>query len=508
MSGTDPYGVDVADAVAVIGCGAMGQGIAQVAAQAGHTVLMHDARAGAAEAGRAAILKALDRLVEKGKLSAATREAVAARLIAAETLSHLAPARLVVEAVVEDLEVKRGLFAAVEDVVADDAILATNTSSLSIAAIAAGLRRPERFAGMHFFNPVPLMRLVEVISGLATARPVAETLHALSKAWGKSPVYARSTPGFIVNRVARPFYAEGLRLLGEGAGDAATIDAAMRECGGFRMGPFELMDLIGHDVNFAVTASVWRAYFNDQRFTPSLIQQELVEAGRLGRKTGRGFYDYAPDAAKPQPATLAAGPGPTRVTMVGDLGPASPLAGLLERAGIEVERRAGGGTGWLEVSGVRLALTDGRSATRRGADEGVRDLALFDLALDYAEAKRVVIAVADQASPGTRDIAAGLFQTLGKAVTALDDAPGLVVARTLAMLVNEAADATAQGVASPDDIDVAMTQGVNYPRGPLAWGAAIGMDRVVDILSALGAAYGEDRYRVSPWLRRKLAAAA
>ncbi|MBP2232141.1 3-hydroxybutyryl-CoA dehydrogenase [Azospirillum agricola] len=488
--------------VAVVGSGAMGQGIAQVAAQAGHPVLLFDSRPGAAGAAIEAIAKALTALVEKGKRSPAERDATLDRLRAVDGLADLAPAGLLVEAIVEDLDVKRRLFAGIEAVVAPDAILTTNTSSLSVTAIGAGVARPERLAGLHFFNPAPLMALVEVVSGLATAADVLDTLADTARAWGKSPVRCRSTPGFIVNRVARPFYAEGLRLLQEGAADPATLDAVMREAGGFRMGPFELMDLIGHDVNFAVTRSVHAAYFGDPRFQPSLIQQELVEAGRLGRKSGRGFYDHSPGAARPATSEAAAGPRPSRVTVEGDLGPAAALPGLLRDAGATVEERPGDGV--LVVDGVTLALTDGRSATQRAVEDGRTPLVLFDLALDWSKATRVALAAADGTPAEALASAAGLFQALGKNVSVIDDAPGMIVLRTVAMLANEAADAAFQGVASPADIDLAMTKGVNYPLGPLSWADRIGGTRVLAALDALARAYGEDRYRASALLRRKI----
>ncbi|WP_372400415.1 3-hydroxyacyl-CoA dehydrogenase PaaH [Azospirillum sp. HJ39] len=491
--------------VAVVGAGAMGQGIAQVAAQAGHPVLLVDSRPGAAEAAVDSIAKALTALVGKGKRTAAERDAIVGRLRAVNGLPDLAPAGLVVEAIVEDLDVKRRLFAEIEAVVGEDAILATNTSSLSVTAIGAGVRRPERLAGLHFFNPAPLMALVEIVSGLATDATVLDTLFDTARAWGKSPVRCRSTPGFIVNRVARPFYAEGLRLVQEQAADPATIDAVAREAGGFRMGPFELMDLIGHDVNFAVTRSVHAAYFGDPRFQPSLIQQELVEAGRLGRKTGRGFYDHGPGAPKPVPHSAEPAPRPESVIVQGDLGPAASLAGLLREAGIAVEETPG--IGVLLVDGVTLALTDGRTATARAAGDGLAPLVLFDLALDYAKATRVALAPADGTPSDAVAVAAGLFQALGKAVSVIDDVPGLVVMRTVAMLASEAADAAMQGVASAADIDTAMTKGVNYPLGPLAWAERIGLPHVLGVLDALARTYGEDRYRASALLRRRIAAA-
>jgi 3-hydroxybutyryl-CoA dehydrogenase len=309
--------------VAVIGAGAMGAGIAQIAAQAGHRVRLHDARPGAAAQAQAASATTLAALAAKGKLSTDAATQAAARIEPVGALADVAGSALVVEAIIEDLAVKRALFAELEAIVGDGTILATNTSSLSVTALAAGLRLPGRVVGMHFFNPAPVLPLVEVISGLATDRAVAECVHATATAWGKTPVHASSTPGFIVNRCARPFYAEALRLLAERAADCATIDAVLRDAGGFRMGPFELMDLIGHDVNFAVTRSVWEAYFNDPRFLPSVLQRELVDAGFLGRKSGRGFYDYAAGAARPVARDEPSGAAPAAITIHGDLGPAA-----------------------------------------------------------------------------------------------------------------------------------------------------------------------------------------
>ncbi|HAF54344.1 MAG TPA: 3-hydroxyacyl-CoA dehydrogenase, partial [Thauera sp.] len=300
--------------IAVVGTGAMGAGIAQVAAAAGHVVKLLDNRPGAAAKAIEGIRAQFGKLADKGKMSADAAQAAGARLVAVEQLTDLADAALVVEAIVENLEAKQKLYRDLEDIVGADCIFGTNTSSISVTSIGAALQRPERLAGLHFFNPAPLMKLVEIVSGLATDRAIADTLFATAAAWGKTPVHARSTPGFIVNRVARPYYAEALRVLHEGGGDCATLDAIMRDAGGFRMGPFELMDMIGHDVNFAVTRSVWNAFYNDPRFTPSLIQQELVDAGFLGRKNGRGFYDYREGAARPEPQVAVAQQAPDAVS--------------------------------------------------------------------------------------------------------------------------------------------------------------------------------------------------
>jgi 3-hydroxybutyryl-CoA dehydrogenase len=379
--------------VGVIGAGAMGRGIAQVAASAGHSVVLADANVGVVAQARDFIGTTLARDVEKKRRTQADADEVLARILDAGEFAdgHEAfrDCGLVIEAVVERLDVKQALFASLESVVAPDAVLATNTSSLSVAALAGGCARAGRVIGIHFFNPAPVMPLVEIVPAITTDRAVTERITSLVDGWGKTTVVATDTPGFIVNRVARPFYGESLRQLEEGIADVATIDWAMRELGGFRMGPFELMDFIGNDVNYAVTRSVFESFFHDPRYTPALTQQRLVEAGLYGRKRDRGYYDYRDGASRPEPA---------------------------------------------------------------------------------------------------RD------EALGRAI--LD--------RTLAMLVNEAVDAVFRRVASPADIETAMTRGVNYPRGLLAWGDEIGPATVLGRLETLQDEYGEDRYRPSPLLRRRV----
>lgn len=496
--------------VAVIGAGTMGAGIAQIAALAGHPVQLHDTRIGAGDAAKAGIADALANVVAKGKLAAAAADAALKRIATVVTLPDACIASLVVEAIVEDLAVKRDLFARLENIVAPECILASNTSSLSITALGTELKHAGRVVGMHFFNPVPVMPLVEVVSGLATDPDVAATIYATAVAWGKTPVHAASTPGFIVNRCARPFYGEALRLVAEQAAEPATIDALLREAGGFRMGPFELMDLIGHDVNYAVTHSVWEAFFHDPRYTPSARQRELVAAGFLGRKSGRGFYAYGPGMAMPPPRTEDPGPRPACVVVHGDPGIVAPLLARLAAAGVAVERAAADarfGAGALQVSGAAgdawLVPSDGRTATARAVLAGVADLVVFDLALDYAKATRLAVACADGCSQAAAAAAAGALQAAGLAVSRLDDCPGLVVLRTVAMLANEAADALVQGVADAAAVDLAMEKGVNYPRGPLAWADAIGVAAVRDALAHLGTHYGDGRYRVSPLIARR-----
>jgi 3-hydroxybutyryl-CoA dehydrogenase len=482
----------------------MGAGIAQVAATAGYEVRLFDAKPGAAAQAIANIRGQLEQLVAKGKLSLEVAANAAERLQPADTLWSLNSAALVIEAIIEDLDVKRTLFAELEGIVGADCIFATNTSSISVTAIAAALQSPGRLVGMHFFNPAPRMALVEVVSGLATEADVAETVYATALAWGKRPVHAKSTPGFIVNRVARPFYAEGLRLLNEQAADPATLDALMREAGGFRMGPFELMDLIGHDVNLAVTRSVFKAYFGDPRFSPSLIQQALVDAGRLGRKTKQGFFRYgddepAPAIASEQPARMPTNVFVWRATALGDA-----IASRLQAANAAFQEPFGAppdGT-VLQAGNTRVCITDGRSATQRAADDGYPNTVLADLTLDPATAGRIALAKADQCSDAAFADAAGVFQAAGLPVSRLADVPGLAVMRTVCMLANEAADAVNQGVCDVDAVDTAMHLGVNYPMGPLAWADLIGAPNVLTVLDHLAQTYGEDRYRASPLLRR------
>ncbi|GGE66094.1 3-hydroxyacyl-CoA dehydrogenase [Streptosporangium jomthongense] len=487
--------------VAVIGAGAMGSGIAQVAAQAGHQVFLLDQREGAAEAGRQSIAKQLQRRVDKGKLEQSALDALLDRIMPVNELSELAGAGLVIEAIVEDLDIKRSLLANLEEVCNASTILATNTSSISVTALGARMKHPERLVGMHFFNPAPLMALVEVIKGLATSDEVAQRVYATAAQWGKKPVTATSTPGFIVNRVARPFYAESLRLLQEQAASSATLDAIVREAGNFRMGPFELTDLIGHDVNYAVTSSVFNAYYQDTRFLPSLVQKDLVEAGRLGRKSGQGFYNYAEGAQKPEPATVAPASSDADTLIVeGTPGPLAALVTRLSENGLRIIERDGPGR--LRFGKAVLALTDGRMATERAAAEACNNLILLDLAFDYSRASRLAIATADQASPQAVNDACALLQKAGIAVSQVADRPGLVIMRTVATLTNEAADAALHGVASVSDIDLAMKAGLNYPEGPLRWSDNLGPGLVHKVLTNIQQSYGEDRYRPALLLRK------
>lgn len=528
--------------VAVIGAGTMGAGIAQVAATAGHPVRLFDVESAAVEKGLAGIRKILARSVERGRLDEAEKEAILGRIEPAGALNDLADAKLIVEAIVERVDVKQSVFKELEEIVTDEAILASNTSSLSITEIGAALSRPGQLVGMHFFNPAPLMKLVEVVLGLATDDATKETVFDTAAAWGKKPVYAKSTPGFIANRIARPYYSESLRLLQEQAADVASIDAVLREAGGFRMGPFELMDLIGTDVNLMVTKSVWEAFHFDPRYAPNLLQQELVSAGRLGRKAGIGWYDHRDGAEKLEPSTTPHGPKPKRVILSQNpdliqegmpYDPAADLVKLARDAGIEVafeefafdvddyeeidqllteettfepstaeDMYSSMSETIIRLDGADLCFAGGAPAYRHEFIGDENPAVYFDLALDYAATPRIAIAAAHGAPRTALLAAAGFFQALGKEVSVVADVPGLVLLRTTAMLANEAADAVYQGVCDEAGADSAMLNGLNYPKGPLAWARELGAHRICDVLEGLHDYYRDPRYRLSPYLDR------
>lgn len=493
--------LELSSPVAVVGTGTMGQGIAQVALLAGHPVRLYDAVEGQAKAAGAAIAARLDRLVEKGRLTADDRSAAGERLAPVESLTELAGCGLVIEAILEQLAVKQSLFEELEEIVAEDCLLATNTSSLSVTAIAGTLKKPGRFVGLHFFNPAPLLPLVEVVSGFATDETAATRAYETARTWGKTPVRSADTPGFIVNRIARPFYAEALRLYEERAADPATIDAVLRECGGFKMGPFELTDLIGQDVNEAVTRSVWESFFQDPKFTPSLAQRRLVESRRLGRKSGQGWYAYGDDAPRAEPHTAEPAKAPTSVAVHGDLFPADALPALIGEAGIRVGRGKGvpSHPGSIELpSGTRLVLADGSAA-----DAAAEPTVQFDLALDYRAATRIALAPSSRVSEQGLREAIGLFQALGKNVSVIGHTPGMIVARTVWMLVDFALDAMGREVADAEDIDTAMKLGVNYPLGPIEWGRRLTAYRVAEALDLLSEEYPTGRYAPSQALRRQ-----
>ena len=495
--------------VGVIGAGTMGAGIAQVAATAGHRVVLYDIVEGAADAAVATLRAGMERLIDRGKFTADQVETICSAIQASSDLEDIAASGLVVEAILEDLDTKRQVFATVEKLCPNTTVIASNTSSISISALAAGMAQPERFVGMHFFNPAAIMKLVEVVSGLLTNRSVADAVFSLANAWGKKPVHTKSTPGFIVNRVARPFYAEALRSLSEQVAPVSVIDTVLKSCGGFKMGPLELTDLIGHDVNAAVTESVYRAMFDDQKYLPSIVQTEMVIAGLLGRKTGHGFYTYDDDGSReptPVPTSNSAqAVAPTGWKIVGTFEQTPSFRDLVESANADVQQideNEPNHRDHVLVGEAQIQLTYGATATSTAHLQQTPNLVLVDLASDYASCEYVAVSFAEQASDAARSDAIGFFAALGKNVCHVKDVPGMLVMRTVAMLINEAADAVDKGICSAADVDIALQAGAAYPQGLLAWGDKLGVSSVVEVLRHLQAEYGEDRYRCSPLLRR------
>ena len=484
--------------VGIVGAGAMGRGIAQVLAQCGCRVRLYDANAAAIDAAIASIAAVLGKQVDKGKLDAARRDATMARLEAATSLERFDDCGLVVEAIVENLDVKRALFRQLEEIVAADAVLASNTSSLSVTAIASQCAHPSRVAGWHFFNPVPLMKVAEVIDGLATDRAVGDALMALTLRLGHTPVRAKDTPGFIVNHAGRGYGTEALRIVGEGVCDFIDVDRVMRDAAGFRLGPFELMDLTALDVSHPVMEAIYRQYYDEPRFRPSVITAQRLAGGRLGRKTGAGFYAYGPDAA---PIVEAAAPtGRPASVWVSRRNPdsADDVMRLLAKMGAVVE------PGAVPSAQALVVVTPlGGDATTSTIDEGLdaeRTVAIDTL---VPLALRRTLMTTPVTLPRIRDEAHGLFASDGVPVTVIGDSAGFVAQRILATIVNIACDIAQQNIASPADIDLAVRLGLNYPNGPLAMGDALGPSKLLTILRGMQAFYGDPRYRPSPWLTRR-----
>jgi len=503
--------------VAVLGAGTMGEGIAEVAARAGHPVRVYDVRDGVASRAVGSIQARLGRDRARGRLTVAEATEVADRLTAVGDLEALEGCRVVVEAVVEDLAVKRELLHRVEDVVdkgSDDVLLASNTSSVSVTAIAAALRRPERFLGLHFFNPAPRMALVEVVRGDSTSAATVEAGVELVRDWGKTPVVCTSTPGFVVNRIARPFYGEAQRVVELGATDPATVDAVLHEAGGFPIGPFALADLVGQDVNLAVARSVWEQTFHDPRYAPTVFQARIVEAGRLGRKSGRGVFVYDDGVAlDAQPQTAPPRRAPRHVEVHDyDFGPMAAFLDRIVAGGVEVEHVALSDEEVLdELPGLRLPgdgllrVTDGSTA-RSWSLEAPGGVVLLDWAHDPATCTRVALMAARDIEVEVLEAAIGLCQAAGVEVSVIGDVAGGIVARTVSMLVNEAVDLVARGEASANDVDVAMLLGTGYPAGPLEWGDRLGGMRVAAVIGELDEETPTGRYRVSPRLDEAIVA--
>ena len=484
--------------IGVVGAGTMGAGIAQVAAAVGHPVRLLDVRPGAALAAHAQIGTILAGLVGKGRMQEAQRSALLARILPIDSMAALADAALVIEVIVENLEAKQGLLRELETHVGRHAILASNTSTISITAIAQGMLHPDRVVGMHFFNPVPLMKLVEVVSGAETAAAVATAIFDASARWGKTPVHAKSTPGFIVNRIARPFYGEALQLLQEQAATPAQLDQLARGAG-FRMGPCELMDLIGHDINYAVTLSVFNANHGDRRFMPSVVQKALVDGGRLGRKSGKGFFEGAPAPA----AAMRPGTAPLALELHGDSPLARRLAQRLESGSIAFTRVGASDWNGLAIDGVQLHLSDGRTAAQLAFERGCPALGVIDWPLATTPGAAIGIAFSPSMAPHGQAAMVASLAACGWQALLLRDVPGLFIARTVAMLINEGADAVHQGVCDEQAVDQAMRLGTNYPAGPFAWLQQVGVICTVDLLNNLFGTCRSERYRVSPLLLQR-----
>lgn len=486
--------------VAVFGAGTMGRGIAQVCAQAGIETLLYDARAGAVDEAIAAVGKGLDGQVAKGRMTADAKAAVMNKLKPMASLEEAARAGLVIEAIVEDLAVKRDLFSKLEAIIAPDAVLATNTSSLSVTEIAAGCSRPERVGGLHFFNPPPVMKLVEVIAGLRSDPSLADALLALTKRIAKTPIVATDTPGFVVNHAGRAYGPEALRIVAQGIASPREVDELMKDAAGFRMGPFELLDLIGGDVTHAVMESMYGRYYQEPMYQPSALLATRVAGGLLGRKSGIGFYDYKnPDAVSPPTITVVKQPVPTALWIADEDG-GRDLAAVLDAAGIKTS------VGGPPAKGALCIVTplgeDCTSASLRLKLDPARTVAV-DMLGRFS--KRYTVMKNPLTTSEALGSAVAAIGATGAPVTAINDSTGFVAQRLLAMIVNIGTRIAELRVAAPDDIDTAVELGLNYPKGPLALGDGLGPARVLAVLDGMFAATQDPKYRATTWLRRRAA---
>ena len=487
--------------VGIVGAGAMGRGIAQIAAQSGSSVLLLDSQPQAAEAALEAITNQWQRLHDKGRIGTEQVRQWSQQLRTAGSVEELAGCTLVIEAIVERLDAKQALLAQLEAVLAPDAVLASNTSSLSVTAIAAGLQRPQRMAGYHFFNPVPLMKVVEVVAGLRTSAQVCEALSRYARQMGHEPVQAQDTPGFIVNHAGRGYGTEALRIVSEGVADFATVDRILRDQVGFKLGPFELLDLTGLDVSHPVMESIYRQYFDEPRYRPSAITTQRLAAGLLGKKVGEGFYRYENGVAQ-VPAELAA-PVVERTPPVW----VSPRAArraelyqLLKNLGARIETGAA-----PSEQAIVLVAPLGLDVTTLAAVERLdptRTIGI-DMLIDDASTKRRVLATNPATRTDIRLAAHALFASDGKAVSVIRDSGGFITQRVVATIVNIAADICQQRICSPKDLETAVTLGLGYPAGPLAMGDRWGPTNILEVLFNMQTVYGDTRYRPSPWLRRR-----
>lgn len=490
----------------IVGAGIMGRGIAQIAAEAGITVLLADARREAVDEACAFVADMLRRKAAKGKLSEAEAEAAAARVRGTDAgpdagYGAFAPCHVVVEAVAERMEIKHAVRDGLEAAVDAQCIIATNTSSLSVTGFAAGAQRPGRIAGFHFFNPVPLMRLVEVIGGTLTEAWAVDALMALGRRLGHQPVLATDTPGFLVNHAGRAFGTEAMRIVSEGIASFADVDRVMTDAAGFRMGPFTLLDLTGLDVSQTVIESIYHQYYEEPRYRPNYIGKQRQMAGLYGRKTGHGFYEYVDGKpAMPAEPAVPSVAADTRPVWVSRRHPAAAdrLRAVLQEAGATVET---GGAPSAEA--LCLVTPFGADATTSAVEEGLdaRRVVAVDMLFDLRGRRTVMGTPITEAA--CRDLAHALLAADGSAVTVIHDSPGFIAQRMVAGIVNVGADIAQQRIAAPEDVNVAVELGLGYPRGSLRFGDDIGPRRILEILEGLHAFYGDPRYRPSPWLKRR-----
>jgi 3-hydroxybutyryl-CoA dehydrogenase len=485
--------------VGIVGTGIMGRGIAQIAAQSGIRVLLYDSRADAAREAKKSIQDTLSRLAGKGKISAQDAAAAIERIVICDVLGDISPCHIVIEAIVEKLDAKHQLFQSLEAIVTDDCLLATNTSSLSVTEIAAGCRLPGRVSGFHFFNPVPLMKIAEVIDGILTEGWVGDSLTALTRRMGHTPVRAKDTPGFIVNHAGRGYVTEALMILGEGIAEHHVIDRILRQSADFRMGPFELLDLTALDVSHPAMEAIYNQYYQEPRLRPSPIARQRLMAGLLGKKTGRGFYTYKDTIAEAIPEAVLPENRPASVwvshacpeahaavsELIIGLGGALDTGGVPRPDSLCIVTPLGGDT-------TTASLAENLDPTRTVALD-----TLFDLA------GHRTLMTTPVTSREMRDAAHGLLGSDGVPVSVIHDSAGFVAQRVLAVIVNIASDIVQQRVTTPADLDRAVTLGLGYPKGPLAWGDYLGPMKILAILNAMFTFYGDPRYRPSPWLIRR-----
>jgi len=487
--------------IGVVGAGAMGQGIAQMATQSLAQVLVFDVVAGAAEKACAAVKLQWQKMQEKGRLTPEQVTQFGQSLKAAEHLHDLDQCHVVIEAVVENLLVKKALITQLENLLSDQAIIASNTSSLSVTALAAGMQHPQRFAGFHFFNPVPLMKVVEVVAGLATSEATCLSLMHLAQAMGHQGVRAKDTPGFIVNHAGRGYITEALRTASEGIADFATIDRILKDQVGFKLGPFELLDLTALDVSHPVMESIYHQYFEEPRYRPNFMTSQRLAGGWLGRKSGQGFYTYTDGKAQvspeaPTPRVVELPP----VWVSSRAARRAELLQLLKDLGAKIETGSA-----PSPQALCLVAPLGFDVTTCAIVERLdpaRTLGL-DLLMPDSATKRRVLATNPATRSDMRDAAHALFASDGKAVSVIEDSGGFVTQRVLAQIVNIASDICQQGICTPQDLDTAVTLGLGYPKGPLALGDSLGADNLLEVLFNLQTVYGDPRYRPSPWLRRR-----